>query len=156
MSMRLPRITAELVHALKRAGWYEIRQTGSHLHLGHPERPGTVVTVPMHAGRTLPVGTLRAIINQAGLSADELHALLWEVKTMRKYTVILEFDQEAGLYSAVVPALPGCTSAGAMVEEALANTREAIQGHIAALEALGAPVPEEGDGAIVIVATIAA
>ena len=74
---RLPRITAaELVSALKRAGWHEVRQTGSHLHLAHPERSGEVLTVAMHAGRMVPLGTLNAILSQADLSADELRKLL--------------------------------------------------------------------------------
>ena len=75
---------------------------------------------------------------------------------MRKYTIILEYDPEAELYSVVVPALPGCTSAGATVEECLANAKEAIRGHIAVLEEMGVPVPEEAEGAIVIVANVAA
>jgi predicted RNase H-like HicB family nuclease len=75
---------------------------------------------------------------------------------MRRYTVILEYDPEARAYSVVVPALPGCTSQGDTVEEALANAREAVSGHIQALEQLGAPVPEEPPGATVIVASVAA
>jgi predicted RNase H-like HicB family nuclease len=62
---------------------------------------------------------------------------------MRTYTVILEYDAEVGAYGVRVPALPGCYSQGASVEEALANAGEAIRGHIAALEQIGAPVPEE-------------
>lgn len=64
---------------------------------------------------------------------------------MRKYTILLEFDPETESYSVVVPALPGCTSAGLTVEECLANAKEAISGHIACLEAAGMPVPEEPD-----------
>ena len=75
---------------------------------------------------------------------------------MHKYTVIIEFDPEVALYSVVVPALPGCTSAGATVEECLVNAKEAIRGHITCLEAAGMPVPEETEGATVIVATVAA
>lgn len=59
------------------------------------------------------------------------------------YTVIVEFDPDAGAYSVVVPTLPGCTSQGPTLEEALANAREAITGHIAALRQMGEPVPEE-------------
>ncbi len=75
---------------------------------------------------------------------------------MRRYTVVLEYDSEVALYAAVMPALPGCTSSGVTVEESLANAREAIQGHIAVLEEIGLPVPEETEGATVIVATVAA
>jgi predicted RNase H-like HicB family nuclease len=69
---------------------------------------------------------------------------------------VLELDPEVALYSVVIPALPGCTSAGATVEECLANAKEAIRGHIATLEAIGAPVPEEGEGTMVLVASVAA
>lgn len=62
---------------------------------------------------------------------------------MRQYTVIVEYDPEAAAYSVVVPSLPGCTSQGSTVDEALANAREAIAGHIAALKELGEPIPEE-------------
>ena len=62
---------------------------------------------------------------------------------MRQYTVILEYDPEVAAYSAVVPALPGCTSQGKSIEEALTNAREAITGHIETLREIGQPVPEE-------------
>lgn len=43
-----------------------------------------------------------------------------------KFRVVIEFDREAGAYSAVCPELPGCASAGASEEEARENIREAI------------------------------
>jgi predicted RNase H-like HicB family nuclease len=75
---------------------------------------------------------------------------------MRRYTVILEYDLEAAGYSVTVPALPGCTSMGATVEEALSNAQEAVSGHVAALEALGEPVPEETTGPMLVVVGVAA
>lgn len=65
---------------------------------------------------------------------------------MRTYTVVLECDPDEPGYSVRVPALRGCYTQGDTVEEALANAKEAIGGHIAALEQIGAPVPEEEDG----------
>jgi antitoxin HicB len=62
---------------------------------------------------------------------------------MRMYTVVLEYDPGAPGYSVRVPALIGCYSQGQTVEEALVNAREAIAGHILALEQIGAPVPLE-------------
>ena len=77
MSPKLPRVTAsELVRALKRAGWEEMRQTGSHLHLANTKFPGQLITVAVHAGRVVPLGTLKAILDTAGLSGDELRDLL--------------------------------------------------------------------------------
>jgi predicted RNA binding protein YcfA (HicA-like mRNA interferase family) len=64
----------QLVAALKRAGFHEHRQTGSHLHLWHPAKQ-LLTTVPMHArdlGRPLVKGSLK----QAQLSEDELRKLL--------------------------------------------------------------------------------
>ena len=72
---------------------------------------------------------------------------------MHRYTVILEYDAEAGGYGAIVPALPGCASMGDTVEAALANVREAIALHVAALEADGEAVPEDR---AVLVTTVAA
>jgi predicted RNA binding protein YcfA (HicA-like mRNA interferase family) len=73
---RLPRITAaELLRALHRAGWYEDHQRGSHVYLRHPERRG-LVTVPTHARKTLRLKTLESILDQAGMTAGELRALL--------------------------------------------------------------------------------
>ncbi len=73
---RLPRVTAaDLLRALRRDGWEIDRQRGSHVQLVHSTKPG-LVTVPSHAGRTIPLGTLRRILDQAGLTADELRDLL--------------------------------------------------------------------------------
>jgi predicted RNase H-like HicB family nuclease len=63
---------------------------------------------------------------------------------MRAYTVVLEYDPDVRAYSVRVPALRGCYTQGDTVEEALANASEAITGHIASLEQIGAPIPEEG------------
>jgi predicted RNA binding protein YcfA (HicA-like mRNA interferase family) len=72
---RLPSVTADqLVRAFKRAGWYEVRQKGSHLRLRHDERPADVL-VAMHPG-DVPKGTLNAIIKQAGLTQAEFRELL--------------------------------------------------------------------------------
>ena len=72
---RLPTLTPrKVVAALKRAGFAEDRQHGSHLYLWHSVR-GVGVTIPMHA-RDLPRGTLKAILAQAGLTEDDLRRLL--------------------------------------------------------------------------------
>jgi predicted RNase H-like HicB family nuclease len=44
-----------------------------------------------------------------------------------KFRIVLEFDTEAGSYSAVCPELPGCASAGDTEEEAGRNIDEAIR-----------------------------
>ena len=76
MSPKLPRVTCdELIRALKRAGFEEQRQRGSHLHLRRAS-DGRRVTVPVHKGRTVPLGTLRAILRDAGISVEEFRDLL--------------------------------------------------------------------------------
>jgi len=76
VSLRLPRLTArEVLRALRRDGWHETAQVGSHLALRHDTRPGKV-TVPVHAGDILAPKTLQSILNQAGLTVDDLRNLL--------------------------------------------------------------------------------
>ena len=76
MSDKLPQVGAlQLVRALKRAGFEEKRQKGSHLHLKR-ESDKRRVTVPIHKGRDIPTGTLRGILKDADLSIDEFERLL--------------------------------------------------------------------------------
>ena len=65
-----------------------------------------------------------------------------------RYTVLIEPGEVEPVWVATVPALPGCVSQGDTFESALANIREAIEGHVASLIDLGRPVPA-GDGAVV-------
>lgn len=48
-----------------------------------------------------------------------------------RFRVVLEFDSEAGSYSAVCPELPGCASAGDTEDEARRNIEEAIRLYLA-------------------------
>jgi predicted RNase H-like HicB family nuclease len=57
------------------------------------------------------------------------------------YRIILEPGDEGG-YVVIVPALPGCFTQGATVEQALERAREAIEVHVAGLIKSGDPVPE--------------
>ena len=63
----------EVVSALCRAGFVVHHQTGSHARLRHPD--GRSVTVAVHA-RDVPLGTLRRVIQQAGLTAEQFAKLL--------------------------------------------------------------------------------
>jgi len=66
MSPKLPRVSGdELLRALKRLGFVEQRQRGSHVHLKHPTKPGKT-TVP-HSKRDLPKGTLKSLERQSGV-----------------------------------------------------------------------------------------
>ena len=71
---KLPRISGrECIKALGKVGFYLKRQEGSHVILRR-DAPFAQVVVPDH--KELDRGTLRAIIRQAGLSADEFAQLL--------------------------------------------------------------------------------
>ncbi len=77
MSPRLPRITgAEVIRALRQAGWSIQHHHGSHAYLRHPEHPGMRITVAVHAGETIKPKTLQSILKQAGLSVTEFQELL--------------------------------------------------------------------------------
>lgn len=73
---RLPRVTGrEILRALERDGWYEVRSRGSHHRLAHPNRPQKV-TVAVHAGATVKAGTLQGILDDAGMTVERLIELL--------------------------------------------------------------------------------
>ena len=73
---RIPALTArKIIRALKKAGFAEDRQKGSHLILIHPKTKVRTV-VPIHYGKTLKRTLLRAIINDAQLSVEEFLNLL--------------------------------------------------------------------------------
>ena len=57
-----------------------------------------------------------------------------------KYLVIIE--KGPNNYSAYVPDLPGCTSAGTTVEDLLVGIKEAIEGHLELMREYGDPIPE--------------
>lgn len=60
---------------LYRLGWQKRRQSGSHVILRHPTRPGRV-NVPAHRTKALKPATLAAILDDAGLTAEEFGRLL--------------------------------------------------------------------------------
>jgi len=64
-----------VIRALKRAGFVEDRQRGSHLVLIHPITKARTV-VPVHPGRTIKEPLLRAIVRDANLSVDQFFELL--------------------------------------------------------------------------------
>jgi predicted RNA binding protein YcfA (HicA-like mRNA interferase family) len=64
------------MRALKRAGWYEHHQKGSHVYLRHEDKPGRQITVAMHRGRDILPGTLASILDQAGITVEEFIELL--------------------------------------------------------------------------------
>jgi predicted RNase H-like HicB family nuclease len=57
-----------------------------------------------------------------------------------KYRIILEQDED-GVFSAIVPSLPGCISQGNTRNEALVNIKEAMEGYIESLSKHNEPIP---------------
>ncbi len=76
-----------------------------------------------------------------------------KMSTMRTYTIVLE-PEETG-FMVTVPALQGCFTQGATVDECRERAVEAISTHIAGLEGDGEPVPEEQGPPQVLTVTVA-
>ena len=71
----LPRVAGrDVVRALRKIGYEQDRQRGSHIVLRQADEPHRRVVVPDHD--EVAKGTLRAIIRQVGLTVDEFRALL--------------------------------------------------------------------------------
>lgn len=68
----MPPSAREVLSRLNRAGFVEVRQSGSHKILRHPD--GRQTYVAMHPGE-LAVGTFRKILKQAGLTEEEFGKL---------------------------------------------------------------------------------
>ncbi|PIU59264.1 hypothetical protein COS86_05165 [Candidatus Bathyarchaeota archaeon CG07_land_8_20_14_0_80_47_9] len=72
MSRKLPTLSwRKLLKALNKAGFKTVHQKGSHIFLTDGKHK---ITVPRH--ETIKKGTLLAIIQQAGLTKEELLKLL--------------------------------------------------------------------------------
>lgn len=69
---KLPRISGqEAIRALRRLGFEQVRQSGSHVVL-RKEHKGCVV--PLHS--ELKVGTLAGVLRQAGVTSEEFISVL--------------------------------------------------------------------------------
>ena len=76
--------------------------------------------------------------------------------TERQCTILLEPNPEDGIYTVSVPALPGCITQGATVEEAIERAKEAIALHLEDRIACGEPIPEETERPRPVVVSVAA
>jgi predicted RNA binding protein YcfA (HicA-like mRNA interferase family) len=59
----------DVILLLKQDGWFEVRTRGSHRQYRHATKQGTV-TIAGKLGTDVPIGTLRAILKQAGLERE--------------------------------------------------------------------------------------
>jgi predicted RNA binding protein YcfA (HicA-like mRNA interferase family) len=64
-----------VIRALLKGGFFIHEQSGSHVHLKHPEKPGRV-TVPYHERFDLPKHIVKSIVRQAGLTNAEFFDFL--------------------------------------------------------------------------------
>ena len=77
MSGRLPSLSSrQIIDALRRAGFADAprRGKGSHRAMVRHDDPPRLVIIPER--KDIPIGTLRAIIRQAGLTPEEFLTLL--------------------------------------------------------------------------------
>jgi predicted RNA binding protein YcfA (HicA-like mRNA interferase family) len=63
-----------VIQVLEAIGFQRVRQSGSHATYRHLDGRWTIVSI--HPGKTIPKGTLRKIIRDAGLTIDEFIELL--------------------------------------------------------------------------------
>ncbi|AFM41938.1 putative periplasmic or secreted lipoprotein [Desulfosporosinus acidiphilus SJ4] len=76
MTPRQPRVSGkDVVAALRRAGFKELYIEGSHHYLERPDNKA-LVTVPVHSNKILKPKTLKSVLNQAGLTIEQLMELL--------------------------------------------------------------------------------
>ena len=63
---------------------------------------------------------------------------------MSTYSFVIEQDED-GIYVASCPALPGCITQGATLDEVQANVREALELYVETLRESGQPIPPPRD-----------
>jgi predicted RNA binding protein YcfA (HicA-like mRNA interferase family) len=77
MSPKLPVLKGrQVLRALRKAGFLLDHVQGSHHIMVHSDDPTRMVSVPVHAGKDIKAGTLRALIRAAGLTVAEFQKLL--------------------------------------------------------------------------------
>jgi len=62
--------SSELLRMMKKNGWYEVRQRGSHVIMQHPTKPG-MIPVLFHASKEMKKGTLQSILKAAGIETNK-------------------------------------------------------------------------------------
>lgn len=74
---KLPIIKArELLKVLKKHGFYKYHQVGSHIQMKHID--GRRTTIPYHPSQEIRKGTLKAIIDDLDMTAEEF------IKSLKK------------------------------------------------------------------------
>lgn len=73
MSSLSPIKARTLIKILKKIGFVEKRQKGSHLFLSHQD--GRTTVVPIHPSKSIGIGLLHSILHDAKLSPEEFNKL---------------------------------------------------------------------------------
>lgn len=73
MSGLSPIKAKELIKILKKIGFKERRQKGSHLFLSHQD--GRTTVVPIHPSESIGIGLLRSILHDVKLSPEDFQKL---------------------------------------------------------------------------------
>lgn len=137
--------SAEVIKRIGKAGWAEIRQTGSHKHFRHPTLPGTV-TVPYPKSENCDRNAQEHRKTKRRTIAIAIYPLVTLlikgscVMATVYYPAVIE-RAESG-FSVFFPDLPGCASAGGDMQEAALGAEEALSGHLAVMADHGDPIPE--------------
>lgn len=72
---KLPNVTGqETIKALEKIGFQVVRQKGSHVRMKHEDN--RVVTIPIHANKSLGKGLLRKILRDAELTVEQFQEIL--------------------------------------------------------------------------------
>ena len=72
---RLPTIKSQkLIKILTKLGFHKVRQEGSHVFFKHPD--GRTTVVPLHPGKDIGRGLLRAILNDIKITPKQFQKLL--------------------------------------------------------------------------------
>ncbi|MCW3982554.1 MAG: type II toxin-antitoxin system HicA family toxin [Candidatus Bathyarchaeota archaeon] len=66
--------SSQLIKILEKEGFHVIRQKGSHVILINQEK--TRIVIPMHPGKDIKPGLLRAILREAGINREKFLQLL--------------------------------------------------------------------------------
>jgi predicted RNA binding protein YcfA (HicA-like mRNA interferase family) len=61
----------KLCKLVEKYGWELARIKGSH-HIYSKENISTIFIIPVHGNRDLPIGTLKGILKDAGLTEDDI------------------------------------------------------------------------------------
>jgi antitoxin HicB len=69
---------------------------------------------------------------------------IWVMNSSKTYRIVLRKEPQ-GIYTAIVPALPGCITWGDNIEHAMEMAKEAIIGYIEVLQEEGEPVPDDNE-----------